>query len=342
MSARVLCRVLFALCGIAALSFASPFAQAQNLVDPPAKIQIEARRIEHFDARDPALKIFGALEFRGGLELTSSYKEFGGLSAIRLSADGTRFLAASDKARWFRGRILYRNGAPQSLVDVETAYMLGADGRPLEWRGWYDTESIAEDGGTIYVGIERVHRIVRFDYGKDGLLARGQPIAVPVEFKSLPRNKGIECLAIPAKGQPLAGTLIAISERGLDDAGNILGFLIGGAAPGKFTVKRLDGFDVSDCAVSPGAELFVLERRASWTRGLATRIRRISLSKIKPGAAVDGPILMEADLGFNIDNMEGLSVHRGPSGEIVLTLVSDDNFSALQRTVLLQFVTLDR
>jgi hypothetical protein len=35
--------------------------------------------------------------------------------------------------------------------------------------------------------------------------------------------------------------------------------------------------------------------------------------------------------------MEGLSVHRLPSGEIVLTLVSDDNFSALQRTVLLQF-----
>jgi hypothetical protein len=39
----------------------------------------------------------------------------------------------------------------------------------------------------------------------------------------------------------------------------------------------------------------------------------------------------------DIDNMEGLSVHTGPDGESILTLVSDDNFSVLQRTLLLQF-----
>ena len=58
---------------------------------------------------------------------------------------------------------------------------------------------------------------------------------------------------------------------------------------------------------------------------------------IKPGALVDGPVLFEADLGYEIDNMEGLSVHRGAGGETVLTLISDDNFSVLQRTLLLQF-----
>jgi hypothetical protein len=35
-------------------------------------------------------------------------------------------------------------------------------------------------------------------------------------------------------------------------------------------------------------------------------------------------------------------VHRGPAGETVLTLISDDNFSALQRTVLLQFTLAER
>jgi hypothetical protein len=55
------------------------------------------------------------------------------------------------------------------------APMLGADGHPLAARGWYDAESIAVDGGTLYVGIERVHQIVRFNYGKEGLLARGRP-----------------------------------------------------------------------------------------------------------------------------------------------------------------------
>ena len=58
---------------------------------------------------------------------------------------------------------------------------------------------------------------------------------------------------------------------------------------------------------------------------------------MQPGALVDGPMLIEADLGYQIDNMEGLSVHRGADGELVLTLVSDDNFSLLQRTLLLQF-----
>ena len=52
---------------------------------------------------------------------------------------------------------------------------------------------------------------------------------------------------------------------------------------------------------------------------------------------VDGAQLIYADLGFQIDNMEGIAVHRSVSGETILTLVSDDNFSPLQRTLLLQF-----
>jgi hypothetical protein len=39
--------------------------------------------------------------------------------------------------------------------------------------------------------------------------------------------------------------------------------------------------------------------------------------------------------------MEGLSVHRAADGAVVLTLVSDDNFSVFQRTLLLQFTLRD-
>jgi hypothetical protein len=52
---------------------------------------------------------------------------------------------------------------------------------------------------------------------------------------------------------------------------------------------------------------------------------------------VDGPVLFNADLGYEIDNLEGLSVNRSSGGETVLTLISDDNFSVVQRTLLLQF-----
>jgi hypothetical protein len=67
------------------------------------------------------------------------------------------------------------------------------------------------------------------------------------------------------------------------------------------------------------------------------RLRRIPLASLKDGALVDGPVLAAADMGYQIDNMEGIGVHRTPGGETVLTLVSDDNFSPIQRTLLLQF-----
>jgi hypothetical protein len=182
-----------------------------------------------------------------------------------------------------------------------------------------------------------VHQIVRFNYGKEGLLARGRAIALPPGMRSLPADKGIEALVFVPKGLPLAGTLIAISERGLDKAGNLSAFLIGGSTPGAFAIKRSSSYDVTDAAVLPGGNILLLERRFSWDSGLAVRLRRIPLTEIRPGALADGAVLFEADLGYEIDNLEGLSVHRAGGGEIVLTFVSDDNFSLLQRTLLLQF-----
>ncbi len=215
--------------------------------------------------------------------------------------------------------------------------MLGTDGRPLAARGWYDTESIAEDGGTLYVGIERVNRIVRFDFGRLGVLARGEPIALPPGVAKLPNNKGLEAMVFVPKGLPLAGTLIAMSERGLDADGNIKAFLIGGPSPGEFSIKRSDDFDISDAALLPSGDLLLLERRFFWWSGVAMRIRRVALATIAPGALVDGATLLFADMGYQIDNMEGLSVHRDTAGDTILTLVSDDNFSLIQRTILLQF-----
>lgn len=313
-------------------------AQAPRVSDTGRRIEIRAQGIEAFDPREPDRTRFGALTFRGGLVLTSSAREFGGLSALRMNPDGTQLLALSDKGSWLRGRIVYRDGTPIAITDAEMAPVLGSDGRPITARrGWYDTESLADDGsGTLYVGLERVNEILRFDFARDGLRARGQPVPVPPGVKALPFNRGLECLAAPPKGSPLAGALIAISERGLDAAGNIIGFLIGPGA-GTFAVKRSDEFDISDCTILPPGDLLLLERRFSWARGVAMRIRRVPLAEIKPGALLDGTELTFGDMGHQIDNMEGVAVHRAASGDLVLTLISDDNFSPLQRTLLLQF-----
>jgi len=320
------------------LALAASAAEIPRRAEPPTPIEVAAQPIASFEPRDPSRQRFGALEYRGGLVLTSPYRQFGGISAIRVAADGASFLAVSDIGRWWRGRIVYDGKRPVGIADAEMAPLLGLDGKPLGARRWYDSESIAIDGGTVYVGLERVDQIVRFDYGRFGLIARGEPI--PTKFPKLPYNKSLECLEFVPKGLPLAGTLIVVTERGLDAHGNLLSFLIKGTTFGEFTVARSDDFDVSDCALLPGGDLLILERRYSPWRGVAMRIRRLPMASIKPGALVDGAILIYADMGFQIDNMEGLSVHRAADGELVLTLVSDDNFSLLQRTILLQFTLM--
>jgi hypothetical protein len=131
-----------------------------------------------------------------------------------------------------------------------------------------------------------------------------------------------------------------LSEYGLDESGNAQAFLIGGSTPGMFMVKRSDSYDISDAALLPSGDLLLLERKYSLQDGASMRIRRVPLEKIKPGALLNGTVLIEADKNFQIDNMEAIGAHKASSGETILTLMSDDNFSSAQRTIMLQFALM--
>ena len=96
-------------------------ASSQRIPAPPARIEIRSVQLGNFSVRDPGQRQFGALEFRGGLELTSPHREFGGLSAIRVAADGANFIALSDNGHWLRGRILYRDNVPVGICLLYTS-----------------------------------------------------------------------------------------------------------------------------------------------------------------------------------------------------------------------------
>jgi len=322
-------------------------SQIEHAVTEPVAIEVNVRPIPAFEPRDRSRTRFGSLQYRSGLVLTSPHRGFGGLSGLRfLDTKGERFLALSDQGTWFTGSIRYSGRAMVGLDDVEAAPMLNAEGRPItEKRLWYDTESLARDGNFVYVGLERVNQIMRFDFSKGGTRARGEVLPTPPAVRKLPYNKGLEALVfVPkdmSKGQPLAGTLIALSEGGFDADGNLIGFLIGGPSPGQFSIRRTDKQFISDAVLLPSGELLILERKFSWFTGINIRIRSIPLKSIAPGALVDGPTLFNADLGHEVDNMEGIDAHVTPEGETVLTMISDDNFSLLQRTLLLQFTLVE-
>ena len=85
--------------------------------------------------------------------------------------------------------------------------------------------------------------------------------------------------------------------------------------------------------------MLLLERRLALFKLPGVSIRLIEAGKLRDGATVDGRIIMEAQApAYLVDNMEGLSVHRNARGELILTIMSDDNYNRdQQRTLIYQF-----
>jgi hypothetical protein len=150
-------------------------------------------------------------------------------------------------------------------------------------------------------------------------------------------NSGLEAVTV-LQGGPHRGAVVAFAERLLDPGNNHTGWMWIDGQPRQFTLTNIGDFDITDAVALPDGSLIVLERWFQWSGGVKMRLRLVPAADIKPGALLDGEVLLEADVGYEIDNMEGMAVHRGPRGETVLTLISDNNFNNfLQRTLLLQF-----
>ena len=154
-------------------------------------------------------------------------------------------------------------------------------------------------------------------------------------------NKGFEALTV-MKGGPYKGRPIAFSERLYDPERNLTGWLWTKNAPRTLHLKNAGDFDITDLASLPDGTLFVLERRFRWLEGVKMRLIRIASDMLVPDRTIEGETLIEADMNDNIDNMEGLAATRTKTGDVLLTMISDDNFNhAIQRTLLLQFLLKD-
>jgi hypothetical protein len=113
---------------------------------------------------------------------------------------------------------------------------------------------------------------------------------------------------------------------------------VGGPLAGTFLIRHIGNFDITDGDFLPNGDLLILERLFNPAEGLGARIRRIPAVEIAPGKIASGSILMTASLDrHRIDNMEGIAVRPEPTGETSVFIVSDDNLSFLQQTLILKF-----
>lgn len=314
-------------------------ALAGEMVPGGEKIFVSAANIPLMPNDRDATKV-GKLRYMGGLFITSTDRRFGGLSGLAVSDDGKSLLAVSDHAFWLTARLAYSAGTLSGFGDAVLAPILDGLGKPLR-APYADAESVASLGsfpldganGAVDVGFETRDRVERFALGRDGFMAKSTSVAMPEALLKSAANKGLESLV-----RLLDGRLLAITEHTLDAHGNMIGWIV--AADGgsqALSLKRDAPFDLSDIALAPDGALYALERRYTKVAGPGFRIRRIPADMVRAGAILDGEVIADLDLDYSIDNMEGLFVRRSESGKQLFYVLSDDNYSAAQRTLLLMF-----
>ncbi|MBB6356727.1 hypothetical protein GGR00_004543 [Aminobacter aganoensis] len=320
---------------LAALALSTTLTASSRAEQPAIeRIEISARPIARFQIGLDE-KMFGPLEFVGGLELTSSSRNLGALSAFRFLKPGSDFIGVADTGFWFFGRIT-RDGTsrPAGVENFSMVQMVDASGSAIEKKWMADAEGLAVRDGIATVGFERTHRVAQFRIDPANMGPSFGELDFLVPRNELRQNRGFETIAYSAE----KGGLVVVSEKSLDPAGNIFAAIIEGPQKGVFTVKRDGEFDITDGAFLPGGDLLLLERSFSMASGVKMRLRRIASDSIARGKVADGQVLLEANMGYQIDNMEGLDVWQRGDGALMVSLISDDNHSILQRNLYLEFI----
>ncbi|MCF6321299.1 MAG: esterase-like activity of phytase family protein [Rhizobiaceae bacterium] len=308
------------------------------------EVKIEAEPITNFQVGVKDRTKFGALRFSSGIEYYSDNENIGGISGIRILEGGTRFLSVSDGGVWFTGFIERDSqGKITGISNAKIAPMLDKTGGSLNSKYSGDAEGLEIVGNDVLVSFERDSRIWSYPLDLDNLASRGKDFRPSIRKFNLRSNKGLEAVTVLER----SGTdnlnsvkVAAFSEFSVDGKGNIRGFISSGKKWESFTVKAIGEFKVTGATLLPGGDILILERQFSLLGGLAIQMRRISGADIKPGAILDGEILFEADSQYQVDNLEGISAWENQQGQTMLTIISDNNFSLLQRNLMLEFELL--
>ncbi len=308
-------------------------------VDLGRPITVQAQRMPFGGAGGDRV---GRLRYLTVLHLTSSAKDFGGFSGLTIDVDG-RFTAVSDQGHWLTAeQRLNPRGALIGLRAARMGRLCDDDGSPVAWER-RDAEEIQRlPGRGFLVSFERHHRIVLYATAESGDATFGgvpRPFPFPPAIVDTRRNKGMEALALLADGRLLT---FAEELRTIDD--DIIGW-IGHPASGDWrhlTLAAREDFLPTGAALLPTGDVVLLERSFAKETGNRVRLLLLEAASLTPGNRLLPVELARIEPPATIDNMEAVAVHSGPDGEILIYLLSDNNYNDQQRTLLMQFELLDR
>lgn len=295
-------------------------------------IAVTTRPVQ-FDLHDPERTLVGKLVYRGGLALSADHAAFGGWSDLRVTAGGRRMTAISDRGSWIEAELLYNGGGNlKSIGAARIGLLIDVAGAPVSGSR-SDAEGLArEPDGSWLVSFERRHRLWRYPAADPPFSRPPQVIPPPPGLDEAPSNRGLEALIRLA-----GGMLFALTEELIDAEGYTIGWIGDGTRWDRLRYKPATDFKPTGAAELPDGDVLVLERRFTVVEGPGARIVRLPRAALVPGATLTGKELAVIESPLAVDNFEGIDARKGPAGETLIYLISDDNFSIWQRTLLLMF-----
>lgn len=279
------------------------------------------------------------LEVVAGFVLASDDRRFGGLSGLAVADDGRTLFAVSDRGAAIRLGLEFGGAGGVAPVTLAISPLPGDTGQPLSGRN-ADAESLRILDGVAHVGFEQDHRILRYPDGPGGFPGgAGVRISLPDAIGDLEANGGLEAFTRLADGR-----LLLLAEGHNPNGADHRAWLCcgGGAASHEFAISWPGPYVPTDAATLRSGDVLVLLRHFTPIDGVSAKLLKLP-ARLFAGAPQridagrEGIALLNLAPPQAVDNMEGLAILERPNGKTLVFLVSDDNFSALQRTLLLVY-----
>ena len=329
---------------LAQLSGAALLIAASTLAAPLAALgqdeTVTALPITKFMSAEIGEPVQGLI-WRGGIELQSPVDTFGGLSGIGFTDPDNRLVMVSDQGNFISGQLIYdEQMRPLSLVGVRADPIPNSKGAALPRAYARDAESLTvidRNGApaAVRVGFENLTRVADFELVDAMPAGPAREITIPDWLSRTRTNETLEAVCVAPAASPIAGSTLLLPEGITDDSGAHSAYLLGRADRGRLSYVSGNGTNPTDCAFLPNGDLLVLERGISLIV-FTMRLMRVPAAEVQPGATMKGEELLYAT-GGDIDNMEGVAVHKAPDGTQRITIISDNNFNDWERNLLLEF-----
>ena len=313
-------RIPFLLAAFVLLATFAPLSLQRR--DPPPAVSLVNFAPVAVVEDAPEARRVGRLAFLGGWALTSNDARFGGISALHVDSEGV--LAASD-AGWLI-RFPLPGGRNPVAADIAMIDGPGPEGEKEN----RDVEALAADGPSLWAAFEQANAVWR--YGRGDFAAHAS--AAPAAMARWDTDKGPEAMVRLADGR-----FLVFAEG---DGGDSAAVLFAGdpAVAGTPSLRLLyrppAGYRITDAALLPDGSLALLHRRVRLFEGFTAKLTLARLPVLAEGALIAGEEVAAFEGPVTRDNFEALSVTR-EAGRTILWIASDDNYNALQRTLLMKF-----